>query len=386
MTVVDRAADQPKTRYDARGGTIRETASSGRRGGAVLAVLTEEQEMLREMATQLSASVGLTNTSDLTTVDRAKGWLSLSDAGLLGLRIRDEVGAPAASGVELMLIAEALGGAVAPVPFVGCMLATELLALVEAPGEWLEEIATGQVRYGLLLSRDLSGLADVSQLAETVAWDVEEASYALALAGSAEQRRVVRISLGEGFSALNSADLTRRLLRPTVTPDPSQMEQVGRPLTTEMHDGWLGLALTLVSADVVGVMRSALQKAVAYTKERIQYGVPVGSFQAVQHMCAEVLVQSEAAASTTKYAAWAVDALDPAEALMAARTAKAYCSSVAREVTETIMQVYGGIGQTWEHIAHVWTRRALMDRQVLGDESEQLLRIADWRLAGQAGS
>jgi alkylation response protein AidB-like acyl-CoA dehydrogenase len=153
-----------------------------------------------------------------------------------------------------------------------------------------------------------------------------------------------------------------------------------------MHERWLALALTLVCADVVGVMRSGLAKAVAYTKERIQYGVPVGSFQAVQHMSADCLVQSEAAASTTKYAAWAVDALPTAEALLAARTAKAYCASVARPVTETIMQIYGGIGQTWEHVAHVHTRRALLDRQILGDESEQLLRIADHRLASLSGS
>jgi alkylation response protein AidB-like acyl-CoA dehydrogenase len=101
-------------------------------------------------------------------------------------------------------------------------------------------------------------------------------------------------------------------------------------------------------------------------------------------MCADALVQVEASASTTKYAAWAVDALPPAEALLAARVAKAYSSSVAREVTETVMQVFGGIGQTWEHIAHVHTRRALTDRAVLGDESIHLLRIADARL-GTAG-
>ena len=349
----------------------------------MLAVLTEEQEMLRDMVAQLSASVGLTKTSDLAGVDRAKGWLSLSEAGLLGLRIRDENGAPAASGVEHLLIAEALGGALAPLPFIGCIVAIELLALVEAPVPWLEDVATGHVRYGILLTPDLCRLADVRDMTDSVVWDADEAAYGLAVTGPSGRRRVVRVPV-TGFSPVDSADLTRRLARATDRPEPDQVEEVGQPLSPELEDRWLALALTLVCADLVGVMRTGLHDAVAYTRERIQYGVPVGSFQAVQHMSADCLVHSEAAASTANYAAWAVDALDPHEALIAARTAKAYCSAVAREVTETIMQIYGGIGHTWEHIAHVRTRRALMDRQVLGDESEQLLRIADWRLAASS--
>jgi alkylation response protein AidB-like acyl-CoA dehydrogenase len=145
----------------------------------------------------------------------------------------------------------------------------------------------------------------------------------------------------------------------------------------------LALALTMVSADAVGAMRHGLEQAVAYTKERIQYGVPVGSFQAVQHMCAEALVAVEGADSTVKYAAWGVDELEPAEALLAARTAKAYCGMTSRAVPETIMQVYGGIGQTWEHIAHFVNRRNMLDRHVFGDDAVQQSAIADSRLGGR---
>jgi alkylation response protein AidB-like acyl-CoA dehydrogenase len=148
-------------------------------------------------------------------------------------------------------------------------------------------------------------------------------------------------------------------------------------------DRWLALALTAVSADAVGAMRHGLEQVVAYTKERIQYGVPVGSFQAVQHLCAEALVAVEGADSTVKYAAWAVDELEPDEALLAARTAKAYCATTARTVPETIMQVYGGIGQTWEHIAHFVNRRNLVDRQLFGDDAAQQTAIADARLGGR---
>ena len=137
-------------------------------------------------------------------------------------------------------------------------------------------------------------------------------------------------------------------------------------------DSWLALALTVVSADIVGALQHGLDEVVAYTKERVQYGVPVGSFQAVQHLCAEALVAVEASSSTVKYAAWAVDELDPAEALVAARTAKAYSGITARTVAETIMQVYGGIGQTWEHIAHFVARRTYLDRSLFGDDALQL--------------
>jgi alkylation response protein AidB-like acyl-CoA dehydrogenase len=348
----------------------------------VLAVLSEEQEMLRDMVAQLSASLGLSTTADLAGVDRAKAWHRLCDAGLLGLRIRDENGVPAGSGVEHLLIAEALGGALAPVPFLGCVIAAELLALGDVPTEWLKDIAAGQVRYALLLTPDLRGLADVDDVVGSVAWDADAAAYAVAVKRTSGSGRVVRVSITPGFSTLESADLTRGLVEPSSAVGVDHYEEVGDSLCPELLERWLAFALTLVCGDVVGVMRSGLQDAVAYTKERIQYGVPVGSFQAVQHLCAECLVQTEAAAATARYAAWAVDALDPPDALMAARTAKACCSSAARDVTETIMQIYGGIGHTWEHLAHVRTRRALMDRQVLGDESEHLLRIADWRLAG----
>jgi alkylation response protein AidB-like acyl-CoA dehydrogenase len=347
----------------------------------VLAVLSDEQEMLRDMVAQLSASIGLRTTGDLASLDRAQAWHRLSEAGLLGLRIRDEDGVPAGSGVEHLLIAMALGGALAPVPFLGSVLAAELLALGGGPAEWLNDIAAGQARYALLLTPDLCGLADIADVVGTVAWDADEAAYAVALKRTPSSGRIVRVSITPGFSALESADLTRRLLRPGDAIGTDQYEEASDSLSAELHERWLALALTLVCGDVVGVMTSGLRDAVAYTRERIQYGVPVGSFQAVQHLCAECLVETEAAAATARYAAWAVDALDPPDALIAARTAKAYCSSAAREVTETIMQIYGGIGHTWEHLAHVRTRRALMDRQVLGDESEHLVRIADWRLA-----
>jgi alkylation response protein AidB-like acyl-CoA dehydrogenase len=228
------------------------------------------------------------------------------------------------------------------------------------------------------MAPDLGGLADVDEDG-AIAFDVEGAAYVLALSGSGPARALVRASLSAGFSPVEPADLTRRMAR-VESPGDLHVERCGDGLRGEDLDNWLALALASTSADLVGVMSSGLGNAVEYAKERVQYGVKIGSFQAIQHICADALVQVEASASATRYAAWAVDALGARDSLLAARVAKAYSSSVARQASEDVMQVFGGIGQTWEHIAHVGARRALTDRALFGDESLQLLHIADARL------
>jgi alkylation response protein AidB-like acyl-CoA dehydrogenase len=142
----------------------------------------------------------------------------------------------------------------------------------------------------------------------------------------------------------------------------------------------MGLALT--SADLVGIMRGVLDVTVAYAAERRQYGVPVGSFQAVQHLLAEAHTLMEGSLSVALHASWAVDELDPAAALGAGRVAKAFCTRAARTVCETAVQVHGGIGNTWECIAHVYLRRALLSSQWFGDDGEQLHRLQRDRVGG----
>jgi alkylation response protein AidB-like acyl-CoA dehydrogenase len=113
-------------------------------------------------------------------------------------------------------------------------------------------------------------------------------------------------------------------------------------------------------------MRGAVDLACAYAKQRRQFGVPIGSFQAVQHLLADAHARAEGSESIALYAAWAVDALGAADALAAAAAAKAYCARAAREVCEVAIQVHGGIGNTWECLAHVYLRRALLSIDLLG--------------------
>ena len=122
-------------------------------------------------------------------------------------------------------------------------------------------------------------------------------------------------------------------------------------------------------------MRGAVQLACDYAAERRQYGAAIGSFQAVQHLLADAFVAMEGSRSAALHAAWAVDALPADEALAAGAVAKAYSARAARTVCETAIQVHGGIGNTWECLAHVYLRRALLSSDVLGGAGANLARV-----------
>ncbi|MFI0408025.1 acyl-CoA dehydrogenase family protein [Actinomadura sp. 3N508] len=351
----------------------------------VLALLNDEQQMLREMMSSLAGSVSAGNPRDIGEIDRGKGWGALADAGMLGLRVRDGSGAPTGSGVDAMIVAEALGGALAPLPYLGsAVLATELLALAGAPPGLLQRAADGAERHAVLLTADLSGIATVAGLGQAIAFDCWGAAHALALSDGGPAPRLVRVPLGDTAGRGPAADLTREIARFTTAP--AGAEEIGRPLEAADLDRWRALALTVISADAVGAMRAALDGVVAYSKERVAYGTLIGSFQAIQHMCADALVHCEAASACVSYAAWAADEAAPDEALLAAHTAKAYTATASLDVAETVMQVYGGIGHTWEHVAHLYARRVLLDREVLGDAAHSLLRVADLRLGEPSSS
>jgi alkylation response protein AidB-like acyl-CoA dehydrogenase len=207
-----------------------------------------------------------------------------------------------------------------------------------------------------------------------------DAAYVLVRDGGGHRLAQVRV---DGASA--GADLTR-----TIRPVPagarvSEVPGQRRPLTQEDLAAWNALGLALTSADLVGLMRGLLDLSVAYAAERRQYGVPVGSFQAVQHLLAEARCLMEGALSVALHASWAVDDLAPDEARGAGRVAKAYCARAARTVCETAVQVHGGMGNTWDCIVHVYLRRALLSSQWFGDDGEQLRELQRTRLGAADG-
>ena len=335
------------------------------------ALLTEEQQMLGGVVSELAHSIGIANPADLESVDRDRGWSEIAQVGLLGLRLRDG-GQPGATGVEVMIMAEKLAERLAPQPYLGgAILPGELLALAEAPAPVQGRVADGASRGCVLLRSDLAALA-APPFDGAVAWDCAGADFAL---GVDVAEGALSLHPVTSFDPVEAADLTRTVAEVVVGP-----AQETWHLAEEALERWHALALVGLSADTVGAMRGALAGVVAYTKERFQFGVPIGSFQAVQHICADALVMVEGTASTVKYAAWAVDELPSGEALLAARVAKAYSAGVAQEVGEAVMQVYGGMGQTWDNIAHFYLRRQMLSTHVLGDEGAQLEMIARARL------
>ena len=157
----------------------------------------------------------------------------------------------------------------------------------------------------------------------------------------------------------------------------------GGILRPEDLEAWQALGLALACADLVGVMRGAVALATEYAGARRQFGVAVGSFQAVQHLLADAFVAMEGSRSVALHAAWAVDALPAPEALAAASVAKAYCARAARTVCETAIQVHGGIGNTWDCLAHVYLRRALLSVDLLGGIGPSLARVLEHRGIGR---
>jgi hypothetical protein len=178
-------------------------------------------------------------------------------------------------------------------------------------------------------------------------------------------RRVGR-TVSATTSEYESVDLTGSLAGAVESP-PELAE-----LTEEDAGRWYSLALTATTADLVGAARGTHALATEYAKVREQYGSTIGSYQAVGHLLAEGLALIEGSTSVLRHAAWAVDELPIAEAVEAGRVAKIYCARAALTVCETSIQVHGGIGNTWECLAHVYLRRVLAATELWPVKLEEL--------------
>lgn len=343
------------------------------------ALIDETQQEFREVAHDIAASIGITNPSDIEGADPLSGWSTLQSAGLLELRERTD-GTPLAGGVEIALLSQALGAALAPAPYLaGGALAVDLISRSGDVGGWLPGLLAGTDRYSLLLDAGLDALAGATG-GRGVLWGASrETGFALTVLRDDDGQACIARRAIAGARPLESISLTNELWEPV---DDCEFER-GGPLTQDDLDRFTALALTGLAADTAGALRAALAGVVEYSKQRVAYGVHIGSFQAVQHIAAEVHVAIEAIAAAVNYAAWSVDELGAADALLAARTAKAVAARHARPAAEAVMQLYGGVGQTWEHIAHFYTRRAIFDSVLFGGEESQLLAIADARLGGE---
>lgn len=340
--------------------------------------LTAEQRMVGQATRALAGADGASLPGG-GRPDPAAVWSALVDSGFVPLRVPAERGGGGAGAVELAVVTEHLAAAGAAVPYLCSVLALELAAAT--PFDDLVAAMVAGKPGAVILGDDLLGLSDhgvaVGAVAGAVILGVVDGDLVTGEVVTGDVATAEAVSDGQGSGELDGIDPGRPLAAVT-------RGRVLARLDDAVVARWEVLALALLSADLVGAMQGALDGAVAHAAERHQFGRPIGSFQAVAHLCADAAVSVEAARSATWHAAWAVDALDAGDLdLAAARriaaTAKAWCSEAGREVCETAIQVWGGLGMTWECDAHRHLRRALLSRALLGDEGHHLSVLAGLR-------
>ncbi len=275
--------------------------------------LSPEQQVLAESAARLVDRLGPHAVGQIDDAERAaKLDAAVAAAGWRELRTGDDQGRPLASGVEVGIVAEELGRGLADVSFLGPTLAGELRRLAGTPpGDGVETV---------VLTADLSSPA-VAQgdVVSGVAIDVQGSAHALVLVPGPDGCRLARTDLTVSGSGV---DLTRPSARVDWVGRLMPVEGE-RPLSSDDVARWTALGMSLACADLVGTMGGAVRLATSYAAQRNQYGAPIGSFQAIQHLLADAWVQTEGSRSVTRHATWAVDALAPSEALAAATVAKA---------------------------------------------------------------
>jgi alkylation response protein AidB-like acyl-CoA dehydrogenase len=301
--------------------------------------LTEDQREIKRVAHELlSARSPMAKVREAAEAGQydPELWREIVGLGWPGIAVAETYGGQGLGGVELAVLLEELGYACAATPFLSTAAAA---AVIQAAGNdeqrerWLPGLVSGELSAGI-------GTAELAA-------DAAGAAVVVLLDG-ADARLIVEPQA----EPVVTIDPTRRFARVTGTAEP-------------LEPGGGARVLGAVAAEVVGVCQRALDMTLEYVKDRKQFGVPVGSFQAVSHRCAQMLLHTESARSAAYFAAWAADA-DPERLAEAAALAAAAAATGGREVTGSAIQAHGGIGFTWEADVHWLYKRAQLDAALLG--------------------
>ncbi len=324
--------------------------------------LSADQMALRDAARDL-----LTDRCSPDRVRAAGGfdadlWSAMVEQGWTGIAVAESAGGVGLGTVEAAVLLEQAGAHVAPVP-----LAQQLVALASlADTEWGPTLLSGESVAAVArssLTRHDDGT--VSGRPEPVIYGAR-ARVLVAPAGD----ELVAVDLtGVERRAEPAMDLTRELAWIDLDRVPATV--VGGADAVAAH---LDRGAVYHSAEMLGGAEQVMRLAVDYAKERQQFGRPIGSFQAVKHRCADMLVDVEGMRSAVYHAAWALGADDP-DARVAAATAKVWCSDAAVRVAESALQVHGGIGFTWESDVHLHLKRAQLDSVAFGDARHHRARL-----------
>ncbi|HEX3426292.1 MAG TPA: acyl-CoA dehydrogenase family protein [Acidimicrobiales bacterium] len=313
-------------------------------------------------------------------------WAQMAEQGLQAMAVPEEYGGAGFSFVELVVVLEEMGRALLCAPFFSSVVlaggAFSASGDTEAKKAYLPGIASGEILATLALTED-SGRWDASgvALAATPAregWRLDghktfvvdgHTADVLLVVGRGEAGitlfAVEASAPGLQRTAMPTMDQTRKQARLTFSAVPARLVGVageGWPIVARALD----LAAIGLAAEQVGGAQRVLEMSVEYAKVRVQFGRPIGSFQAIKHKCADMLLAVESAKSAAYYAAWAV-AEDNDEVPVMASLAKAYCSEAYFQAAAENIQIHGGIGFTWDHPAHLYFKRAKSCELLLGD-------------------
>ena len=284
-------------------------------------------------------------------------WREMVELGWGGIHLDEAHGGQGLGMVELAILAEELGYALAPSPFLAGAAAGLVLAHAgsdEQQARWLPALAAGDAvgTVGVVTDGEAPMVPDADRADVLVLLD--GLSGMVVEAGAAEVEPEATIDSTRHFARVRARS--------------------GYPLARDPLAA-LDRVEVAVAAELVGIAQRAMEMAVAYAKEREQFGRPIGAYQAVSHRCAQMLLEVESARSTMLYAAWAAD-YEPQSLALAASMAKAYAADAGWRVTSSSLQVHGGIGFTWEHDLHFFLKRARTDGHLLGAPRAHRERVA----------
>ena len=349
--------------------------------------LSESQEFLKDSARKFFAgecpSTEMRRLMETATAYDALLWSKLTHQGYTGIIFPETYGGVGLGKVDLMLLMEEAGRVLLPGPFFSTVvLAGSILNTVSTPEnkqKYLAPICKGEVRATAAIletgaswnPRDVQMSAANGKLSGEKCF-VSDAAIADFMIVVARNGIFLVDSKAGGLkiSPMSGMDLTRKLYAVEFNNTPA--EQIGSPKDLPQA---FDIATAALSAELVGGMQRTLEITVEYAKTRKQFGKPIGMFQAVQHQCADMYLETESARSAVYYAGWALEENSP-DAARAVSIAKMYTSDAARTVGNRGIQIHGGMGFTWENDLHLYYRRAKASETAFGDATFHRERIA----------
>jgi alkylation response protein AidB-like acyl-CoA dehydrogenase len=330
--------------------------------------LDDEQQEIKRTANEFLASrftpAKVRELAEARSYDDAL-WKEMSDLGWPGIAVPEADGGQGLGMVGLAVLLEESGYACAPTPLLGTAGAALVIAAAgsdEQRAEWLPKLASGEA------TGSFGGFADGQS---TLFCDLPTADVVVTFDG--EGALVAPVS-DVPFEPFEAIDATRSYGLVS--------DAAGERLTGDVDAGRDRLAVA-IAAELTGIAQRTLEMAVEYARERHQFGRPIGAYQAVGHRCAGMLLATEESRSLTYYAAWTADA-EPESLPMAAAMAGAKAADAGWQVPASALQVFGGIGFTWEHDLQFWLKRGRVAGRMLGTPRDHRERVADLSGLGSA--